>query len=189
MHIGGIVAGGAAALTLTVGGHMRFAHCEQSPRYRDRLAKTTTMNRLQTYQTVHGDVTTEQKQKLYDVLFELARVVNPSAMNRLTVELVNGDEVSVSFRVPQVDPLGRPDQVREMLAAVAGAAPTDKAHMRSADYGFSDGSHTTRLRTDTGAKVELRVETASGKTTLTLVTAEFKPSDAVRIDAAIRASL
>ena len=189
MRVAGMVAGGAA---LVVSAHMRRATCEKSPLYRERLAKTTTMHRLQTYETVHGDVSNAQKQRLYDALFELARVVAPSAMNKLTVELVGtDDDVSVSFRVAPVDPeFRRPaDQVKEMLAAVAGAAPNDKAHMRLADYGISDGAHTTRLRTDTGARVELRVETASGKTTLTLVTADFKTADAARIEAAYRASL
>ena len=183
------VAAGAAVLAAGAQQQGQRAQCKDgAPQYKEKLARSTTIQRLQTYETMHGEVTAAQKQRLTDSFLTLARVVSPSTMRRLKVELVDGDQIAVSFRLQPVEQTYVAAQISEVLAVVTGAAPTDKRYVREATYSASDGVHRTMLRTDTGARVELQVETASGKTTLTLVSESLTPPDASRIEAAFRAS-
>ena len=193
LKLSGMIAGAAAAGALGAAAYQRSKSkgSEQSAanaRRRELLAKTTTDSRLKSYETVHPGVSAEAKEHLTESFMTLARVVPPSSMRRLTVEIVNQNEVAVSFRVPETDPVYIKDQISSVLAAMAGAAPEDKDHLRDARYAILDKGHSTSLRTSTGANVELHVRTASGVTTVTLTTARIQPVDASRLDAAVQAS-
>jgi hypothetical protein len=185
------VAGAAAGAIVTFAAH-KASHCAEgsgsNPRA-ERLARSTTIQRLQSYATMHGEVPKAQEEKLTNTFLTLARIVSPSTMRRLKVEIVNIEQIAVSFKLAKIHEVDLAAQTSEVLAGVAGAAPGEKKHMRNAIYAMSESSHTTRLVTDTGAQVELFVENSSGQATVTLVTADLTAQDAKRIEVAFRAAV
>lgn len=192
-RLASLVAGSTA---LALGATASQPHCSADEeatiswsQYKERLARTSTVKKLRAYETMHGELTKAQEERLTNACMVLARVTNPSTMLKLKVELASED-IAVSFRLPTVDPMDIRAQISEVLASVAGAAASDKHHLRDAVYALPDETcHTTTLYTDTGAKVVLRSERPSGDATLIVITAALRALDAKRIEAAYRAAV